>query len=125
MSLPEMEPDEIINKYALPDIDTVINSLAVDETTLDKDVAFKQDFHKKGNNPPSYSNVRSVFEVIEDDYDMFVLNLYNRAETQIKHTDVISRFKQQLIATLAKLVVVRNTGRAYLADPDEKDINIK
>ncbi|MTV81716.1 hypothetical protein [Secundilactobacillus folii] len=124
MSLPELESDEIIDKYDLPSFDQVLDALAFPPATLERDVASQKDFHKKGNNPPSYSNVRSVREVIEDAYDDFVQNLYQSGQKERSNADIMSQFRQKLNQDLATLVVVKNTGRAYLADPNADPIKV-
>jgi len=87
---------------------------------LDKEVASAQNYHKHGNNPPSYLNVRSINELIEDEYDDFVQVLYNKGETEISYDELFNSFKQRLNQYLTNCVIVKNTGRAYLADENDR-----
>ncbi|MCH5463003.1 hypothetical protein HC026_10565 [Lactobacillus sp. LC28-10] len=115
-----MEPEEIIEQFGLPSSQEIIQALVISTDVLEKEVACLKDFHKQGNNPPSYLNVRSIKEFIEDEYDGFVQKLYNRAETEISYDDMLSSFKQMINQDLANYVVVKNTGRAYLADENDR-----
>lgn len=115
MTQPELEPDEIVNQLHLPQTATVIDSLHVAPTLLEQDMADPDSYRKKGNNPPSYTDVRSVSEVIEDEYDAFVQSLYDEGLTQIDPKELIDKFRKQLNQKLNTFVVVKNTGRAYLA----------
>lgn len=119
MSRLSMEPEEIIEQFGLPSVKHIIATLAIPQATLDKEIACAKDYHKQGNNPPSYLSVRSISEVIEDEYDNFVERLYRQGETEIAYDDLLNSFKQQLNQQLAGFVVVKNTGRAYV--PDEND----
>lgn len=116
MSQPELEADEIIRKYALPTFDEVLGELAIDPATLEKDVANRYDLHKKGNNPPSYTFVRSVAEFIADTYDDFVEQLYQTNRIEQSSDGIFAQFKTQLNQSVTTIVIVKNTGRAYVAD---------
>lgn len=124
MSLPELAADEIVAQLFLPTIQDVFTALNVNPSVLEYDVASPSDYHKKGNNPPSYSNVRSVREVIEDGYDEYVQDLYQDGQTQLDHSDVIDKFRQKINHDLKQFVVVKNTGRAYLAADSDTPLNI-
>lgn len=115
-----MEPEEIIEKFGLPTSEEIIQALAVSQEILEKEVACSKDFRKQGNNPPSYLNVRSIRELIDDEYDGFVQLLYKQGETEISYDDLLTTFKQTFNQHLANYVVVKNTGRAYLADEDDQ-----
>lgn len=120
MPQPNMEPEEIIEKFGLPSSEDIIKAMGTSPDVLDKEVACTRDYHKQGNNPPSYLNVRSISELIEDEYDGFVQLLYQKGETEIAYDDLLDSFKQQLNQHLANYVVVKNTGRAYLADENDQ-----
>jgi hypothetical protein len=121
-----MEPEEIIEKFGLPSSQNMIEVMGLSRDVLDKEIASTKDFYKKGNNPPSYSNVRSFSEFIEDEYDGFVQELYRQGETEISYDEMLNIFKQQLNQHLSNYVVVKNTGRAYLADEnDQTTLKIK
>ncbi len=122
MPQPNVEPEEIIEKFDLPSSEKMIEVMGLSRDILDKEIASTKDFYKKGNNPPSYSNVRSISEFIEDEYDGFVQNLYQQGETEISFDELLNTFKQQLDRHLPDYVVVKNTGRAYLADEDDQTI---
>lgn len=120
MPQPNMEPEEIIEKFGLPSSEDIIKAMGVSPDVLDKEVACTKDYHKQGNNPPSYVSVRSFSELLEDEYDGFVQLLYQKGETEIAYDDLLASFKQQLNQHLANYVVVKNTGRAYLADENDQ-----
>lgn len=120
MPQPIMEPEEIIEKFGLPSSEDIIKAMGVSPDVLDKEVACTKDYHKQGNNPPSYVSVRSFSELLEDEYDGFVQLLYQKGETEIAYDDLLASFKQQLNQHLANYVVVKNTGRAYLADENDQ-----
>ncbi|MFC6253327.1 hypothetical protein ACFP1H_01750 [Secundilactobacillus hailunensis] len=120
MPQPNMEPDEIIEKFGLPSSEDIIKAMGIAPDVLDKEVACTQNYHKQGNNPPSYLNVRSINELIEDEYDDFVQVLYNKGETEISYDDLFNSFKQRLNQYLTSCVIVKNTGRAYLADENDQ-----
>lgn len=120
MPQPNMEPEEIIDKFGLPSSEDIIKTMGISPDVLDKEVACAKDYHKQGNNPPSYLNVRSISELIEDEYDGFVQLLYKQGETEISYDNLLDSFKQQLNQHLTNYVVVKNTGRAYLADENDQ-----
>ncbi|WP_203650102.1 hypothetical protein [Secundilactobacillus yichangensis] len=120
MPQPNMEPEEIIEKFGLPSSEDIIKAMGVSPDVLDKEVACTKDYQKQGNNPPSYVSVRSFSELLEDEYDGFVQLLYQKGETEIAYDDLLASFKQQLNQHLANYVVVKNTGRAYLADENDQ-----
>jgi len=115
-----MEPDEIVEKFGLPSSEDIIKAMGIAPDVLDKEVACTQNYHKQGNNPPSYINVRSISELIEDEYDDFVQVLYNKGETEISYDELFNSFKQRLNQYLTNCVIVKNTGRAYLADENDR-----
>lgn len=115
MTQPELEPEEIVHQLHLPETEAIIESLHVTPTLLEQDMADPDSYRKKGNNPPSYTDVRSVGEVIEDEYDTFVQSLYYAGLTQIDPKELIDKFRKQVNQKLNAFVVVKNTGRAYLA----------
>jgi len=115
-----MEPDEIVEKFGLPSSEDIIKAMGIAPDVLDKEVACTQNYHKQGNNPPSYINVRSISELIEDEYDDFVQVLYNKGETEISYDELFNSFKQRLNQYLTNCVIVKNTGRAYLADENDQ-----
>ncbi|GAT18126.1 MAG TPA: hypothetical protein DDW71_03055 [Lactobacillus sp.] len=126
MPQPNMEPEEIVEKFGLPSSEKMIEVMGLSRDILDKEIASTKDFYKKGNNPPSYSSVRSISEFIEDEYDSFVQKLYQQGETEISVDELLSAFKQRLNQHLPNYVVVKNTGRAYLADEnDQTPLKIK
>ncbi|ANZ64558.1 hypothetical protein AYR62_10985 [Secundilactobacillus paracollinoides] len=116
MTQPELASDEIISRLHLPTLRNLLNDLSLDYDQLESNVASQADLHKKGNNPPSYTNVRSLGEVIEDAYDGYVQTLYQDGTTDSDETKVVTAFRQQLNQDLNQFVLVKNTGRAYLAD---------
>lgn len=122
MPQPNMEPEEIIEKFGLPSSGDIIEAMGIPQAVLDKEVAGTKDYHKQGNNPPSYLNVRSISELVEDEYDGFVQVLYNKDKTEISFDEVLDLFKQQLNQHLPSYVVVKNTGRAYLADENDRTL---
>ena len=69
---------EIVEKFGLPSSEDIIKAMGIAPDVLDKEVACTQNYHKQGNNPPSYLNVRSINELSEDEYDDFVQLLYNK-----------------------------------------------
>lgn len=124
MPLPHLEPDDIVEQFSLPTISDVFGALKLSEDVLNVEVASSDDLHKKGNNPPSYSNVRSMSEMIEDEYDGFVQQLYHEQMIHLSHEEVIKQFKAQANQRLATLVVVKNNGRAYEAAPNAVSLEL-
>ncbi len=124
MTQPELASDDIISRLHLPTLRNLLNDLSLDYDQLESNVASQADLHKKGNNPPSYTNVRSLGEVIEDEYDGYVQALYRDGKTVNDETKVVTAFRQQLNQDLTQFVMVKNTGRAYLADENASQLSV-
>lgn len=62
MTQPELASDDIISRLHLPTLRKLLDDLSLDYDQLENNVASQADLHKKGNNPPSYTNVRSLGE---------------------------------------------------------------
>ena len=118
--IPALEPDEIVAQYKLPDSDRVIESLKISPSQLSDNVANRDDLTRTGNNPAAYANVRSLQEVIEDEYDDCLVDLYEKQDIPENHDTLLAQFKKHLQSVFYELLVVRNTGRFYVADEDKR-----
>ncbi|WP_054760231.1 hypothetical protein [Secundilactobacillus collinoides] len=62
--------------------------------------------------------------MIEDEYDGYVQALYQDGKTVNDEAKIVTAFRQHLNQDLTQFVMVKNTGRAYLADENATQLSV-
>lgn len=109
-------PEQVMMAYQLPDLEGIVKMLGFTESQLDEEVGYFDDLMPAEKWPAKFISVRTIREVVEDEYDDFLEQLGSGALTETNPDVLLGKFRSQLRLTWRKLLVVTNNGNAYVAE---------